>query len=151
MFVCVCVCLQGQSLLVCSQQLHQLCCRIRSLLGSGFYVPHTGSSYGQGGWLRYSSEPKIASVKNENPTLNWCYRCGRQTKVCEMYKSWNFPLSTRPRVGVYCFSSGRSHDAHSSAVGCVLLHYAHIAGTRHMCKPTENTCNFVQRKLKVPY
>lgn len=145
------VCLQGQSVLVCSQQLHQLCCRICSLLSSGFYVPHTGSSYGQGGWLRYNSEPKLASVKNENPTLNRCYRRGRQTNVCEMYKKLKFPLSTRPGVGVYCFSSGRSHDAHSSTVGCVFLHYAHTAGTGHSGKATESTCNIVQRKLKVPY
>lgn len=48
------VCVQGQSVAVCSQQLHQLGGRLRSLLCSGIHVPQAGSSHWNGGWIRYS-------------------------------------------------------------------------------------------------
>lgn len=37
----------------------------------------------------------------------------------------------RSRTGLHCLSSGDCHDAPSSAVGCLLLHYAPTAGNWH--------------------
>lgn len=53
------LCVQGQPVVVCPQQLHQLCCRLRRLLCSGLHVRQRGSLYRYGGWIRYCSKSPI--------------------------------------------------------------------------------------------
>lgn len=91
------------------------------------------------GFMAQAQGVPIDMVAESGRTLNQSQMTRSPIMQVEEKTGESSLVLPRSRTGLHCLSSGHCHDAPSSALGCLLVHYAPTVGNWHNGELTQNT------------